>query len=236
MAKDTCAVEGCNKAVRARGWCSTHYRQHFTINGELGVPQRGPAVLNARFDSGYYVDSKTGCHVWQRSCYHNGYAQFAPAGVGTVGHRFAYERKYGQVPAGLQLDHYLYPERCYGPVCVNPDHVRPVTARENTMRSDGISARNAAKTHCKRGHPFDEANTYLLPNGRRACRACNNAKPRRVTRCVECAQDKPHKAHGMCAVCANRARRQHGKPCDKCGRPGQIARGMCSRCYQQSRR
>lgn len=28
------------------------------------------------------------------------------------------------------------------------------------------------KTECKRGHPLDEANTYVFPNGRRACRTC----------------------------------------------------------------
>ena len=32
--------------------------------------------------------------------------------------------------------------------------------------------RNASKTHCKNGHPFDEGNTYRL-DGRRQCRACN---------------------------------------------------------------
>lgn len=29
-----------------------------------------------------------------------------------------------------------------------------------------------AVTHCLRGHAFDEANTYVKPNGSRACRAC----------------------------------------------------------------
>jgi hypothetical protein len=29
------------------------------------------------------------------------------------------------------------------------------------------------KTHCKRGHPFDESNTFLRPNGSKHCRACH---------------------------------------------------------------
>ena len=29
------------------------------------------------------------------------------------------------------------------------------------------------KTHCVRGHPFDQENTYTAPNGRRSCRACH---------------------------------------------------------------
>ncbi len=31
---------------------------------------------------------------------------------------------------------------------------------------------NTIKTHCKRGHPFDEANTYVNPRGNRDCREC----------------------------------------------------------------
>lgn len=33
--------------------------------------------------------------------------------------------------------------------------------------------RNAAKTHCKNGHPFDVENTYVIPaTGNRMCRRC----------------------------------------------------------------
>ena len=34
-------------------------------------------------------------------------------------------------------------------------------------------ARNAAITHCPRGHAYTEANTYLNAKGKRICRACN---------------------------------------------------------------
>jgi WhiB family redox-sensing transcriptional regulator len=37
---------------------------------------------------------------------------------------------------------------------------------------------NADKTHCKHGHPFDLANTYYTPDGRRRCRACLRAARR----------------------------------------------------------
>jgi len=32
--------------------------------------------------------------------------------------------------------------------------------------------RNTGATHCKRGHAFDEVNTYVRPNGTRVCREC----------------------------------------------------------------
>jgi hypothetical protein len=48
--------------------------------------------------------------------------------------------------------------------CCNPDHLEPVTPADHHP--------NLLKTHCKNGHPFDEANTYVSPEGHRHCRAC----------------------------------------------------------------
>lgn len=40
----------------------------------------------------------------------------------------------------------------------------------------------AAKTHCPEGHPYDEANTYVSPNGGRNCRACTRVRNREAQR------------------------------------------------------
>jgi hypothetical protein len=40
-----------------------------------------------------------------------------------------------------------------------------------------IGAYNANKTHCKRGHPFDKANTIVRPTGR-GCRECKRITER----------------------------------------------------------
>jgi hypothetical protein len=83
-------------------------------------------------------------------------------------HTYAYEWLRGPVPDGLVLDHL-----CTNPWCVRPSHLEAVTQRENLMRGETIAAVNTQKTHCPRGHPFDEANTYVRPGGRdRGCRAC----------------------------------------------------------------
>ncbi len=50
--------------------------------------------------------------------------------------------------------------------------------RENTMRGDTITAANARKTHCSKGHPFDGWN-LIMEGARRRCRACINAKNNR---------------------------------------------------------
>jgi WhiB family redox-sensing transcriptional regulator len=41
----------------------------------------------------------------------------------------------------------------------------------------------ASKTHCKQGHPFNAANTYYSPDGRRHCRTClREAQPVRASK------------------------------------------------------
>jgi len=43
------------------------------------------------------------------------------------------------------------------------------------LRGNTVGARNAAKTHCLRGHPFNEENTRVDRRGR-VCRQCHREK------------------------------------------------------------
>lgn len=86
-----------------------------------------------------------------------------------LAHRWIYEQTYGPVPDGLVLDHYRFPGSCIGPRCVNPDHVKPVTNRENILRGNGITAINARKTKCPEGHEYDAERDS---RGFRICSTC----------------------------------------------------------------
>lgn len=115
------------------------------------------------------------CWVWPGFTTEKGYGKLtipAPeARYRTVrAHRMVWEMIRGPIPEGLELDHL-----CRNRACVNPDHLEPVTSRTNTMRGIGPTAANATKTHCLRGHEFNEINTYVRPDGRRQCRACRKA-------------------------------------------------------------
>jgi WhiB family redox-sensing transcriptional regulator len=58
----------------------------------------------------------------------------------------------------------------------NPKELRPLIAQDRRGRPREQHAPtghpNASKTHCKRGHQFDAANTYYAPDGQRRCRSC----------------------------------------------------------------
>lgn len=90
-------------------------------------------------------------------------------------HVLLYEVMVGPVPAGMVLDHL-----CSNPGCVRPDHLEPVTPRENILRGRSRQAENARRTHCVNGHPFDEQNTYWRKDKHgRVCRSCGTESMRR---------------------------------------------------------
>ncbi len=109
-----------------------------------------------RFWSKVNRSGPDGCWEWQACLGSGGYGKFPHKSVMILAHRYAYVEARGAIPAGLELDHL-----CRNRKCVNPDHLEPVTHRVNGDRGFSVPAMNARKTHCKRGHAFDEINTYL---------------------------------------------------------------------------
>lgn len=108
-----------------------------------------------------------GCWNWLGGKSQYGYARFSLRKRPVEAHRFSFELLSGRIPRGLTLDHL-----CRNIICVRPDHLEPVTARENTLRGFGIGACNARKTHCKRGHLFSPENMFHTKRGRR-CKVCD---------------------------------------------------------------
>ena len=83
-------------------------------------------------------------------------------------HRLSYEFLIGPIPDGLVIDHL-----CRNRACMNPAHMEPVTNGTNVLRGYSGSAKNARKTHCKRGHPLSGENLRVNGNaGERICRIC----------------------------------------------------------------
>lgn len=128
---------------------------------------------NTEADLWARVDKTGDCWVWTGALNDSGYGLMRWGGPKVLVHRLAYELTYGVIPSGLDIDHL-----CRVRHCVNPEHLEPVTRRENILRGEAQAARNARKTHCPAGHPFDEVNTYVSPPGRRHCRECMRRRDR----------------------------------------------------------
>lgn len=135
--------------------------------------------------------TENGCWEWQGGLVYPprstpyGHFSFGKASAVFTGqqmtsHKAAYLLFVGQVPPGLELDHL-----CRNTICACPTHLEAVTHRENVLRGVCPSAKNAQKTHCKRGHEFTPENTYPQKNrsgNGRACRTCEREKSRRLQR------------------------------------------------------
>lgn len=108
------------------------------------------------------IQQASGCWLWPTGYEYGKYA-------GEKAHRIAFQLAKGPIPPGLELDH-----RCRTPLCVNPDHLEPVTHLENMRR--------ARKEHCPKGHPYTpQTRTRTLQSGKafRVCEPCRIARDKR---------------------------------------------------------
>lgn len=118
-----------------------------------------------------------GCWDWSNANA-GGYGMWTQHGVTIPAHRLMYRLLVGPIPVGRDLDHL-----CRNRRCVNPEHLEPVTRRENLLRGETIPASRAAQTHCHQGHPLTGPNLYRRPDGKgRDCRLCRSEADRRRRR------------------------------------------------------
>jgi len=115
------------------------------------------------------VKKTNGCWLWEGHIGKNGYGYFAVGHqVPVLAHRYSYELAHGKIPDELEIDHL-----CRTRHCVNPQHLETVTHAENLGRGNmfDIGSLNRYKTHCPKGHEYNETNAYYYKYGRQ-CRLC----------------------------------------------------------------
>jgi len=123
--------------------------------------------------------SESGCWIWKGAT-RLGYAAVSRSRpecrqIGTRApiavHRWMYQLLIGDIPDGMYLDHRV----CRTKRCVNPWHLVVCTNADNVSQPDGCAAIHRAKTHCPKGHEYDETNTRWY-KGFRICRACDRER------------------------------------------------------------
>jgi hypothetical protein len=110
------------------------------------------------------------CWPWRTAVNNKGYGAFR----GRTAHRFAYALAHPDADMrGLDVHH-----TCCNKACMNPAHLQLLSHRDHLqVHETAIAAKNARKTHCKRGHEFTPVNTRLRDDGhirRRQCRQCES--------------------------------------------------------------
>jgi hypothetical protein len=77
--------------------------------------------------------NEDGCLLWNAGTTGSGYGKFKLNGRDVQAHRVAYEYRHGPVPVGLLLDH-VFDRGCRSILCVNVEHLEPITHAENIRR------------------------------------------------------------------------------------------------------
>jgi hypothetical protein len=145
------------------------------LHGLRAPPRREAKMswsgLPERIERKIMPEPNSGCWLWIGVAYTTGYG----CTVKTVDrqrkyilvHKYVFELLRHKVPSHLQIDHL-----CRNRICCNPDHLEPVTPRENYLRGFGVGAINARKTHCGKGHPLEGEHIYPGQRKRR-CIVCS---------------------------------------------------------------
>ena|SRR6185312_12384546 len=136
-----------------------------------------------QFEESYIPEPNSGCWLWLRHV--NGWGYGSCTWVEASGrrtrtaHLASWLLYRGFVSKRDRVDH-----KCRVRCCVNPDHLEPVSHRENILRGTSPwGGRLVKKTRCPRGHEYNTENTILnrMPhNGfyTRACRICKKENAR----------------------------------------------------------
>lgn len=125
-----CGFETCSMPVRTSGLCNGHYLQSW--RGQKLRPLRTVVYASLAERMAAHTTKSDGCWTWTGAVDRAGYGQIGVDGGVRRAHRVAYELAHEQIPDGIEIDHI-----CHNPPCVNPEHLRMATRKQNGEHRHG---------------------------------------------------------------------------------------------------
>ena len=123
MAKANCSIDGCDKPVRARGWCATHHHR-WRVNGDPNVVRGPNGGETRRFVEAALHSATDDCVLW-------GFAKSYPHvrlnGKLERAHCVVCRQVHGEPPS----PEHEVAHNCGDRRCINPRHLRWATHQEN---------------------------------------------------------------------------------------------------------
>ena len=125
MVPNSCSFADCHKPLRHKGsiLCVGHQ-----IQRQKGEELRPIRIKHSNISDliHAHADKSGECWEWLRGRCAEGYGRQRWEGVAWKAHRLSYVNSYGPIPTGMQIDH-----MCHNTGCVNPDHLRLATPKQN---------------------------------------------------------------------------------------------------------
>lgn len=130
-----CSFPGCGRKLCAKGLCNTHWAQ-MSRHGKLTSILTEDTIEDRFWKLVQKGETQDDCWLWLgpetgkfAAAGKQGYGQLYWQGKKWMAHRLSYVLLRGNISNETQLDHL-----CRNRMCVNPDHLEPVTQRENIKR------------------------------------------------------------------------------------------------------
>lgn len=174
-----CDVDGCERAVYARGICEAHYQRLKKLGDvQAHKPLRKLPTRDERSDIVGRILAKcttspeTGCIEWHGFTLESGYGTISWNSRERVVHRAMWTATVGPIPTD---DDWTLDHLCLNRRCVNTEHLEVVTRTENSRRGGGLlraQSLNKARSAqtCKNGH--ERTTATRDSRGYRYCAQC----------------------------------------------------------------
>lgn len=139
MTDRTCSIDGCDRKHYGRGWCETHYARWRRKGTTYRAPKLSPEEsFWSKVDKDGPV-SRLGSKCWNwTGVTRSGYGWLTYRGRMISAHVLSTRLVTERDVTGI-LDH-----MCHNRSCVNPDHLRPATNKQNGENRSGLNVNNTS--------------------------------------------------------------------------------------------